>query len=195
LRRGRSDLSGAAWRGEEVNSSLFSTARKRRASGVAGRRRAARATPLRRRARRGPRRREIARGSYAPAVAAITDAWDDTCQAHQMRRACRWATRITQTEVAAKNRRASEHASESRERPAFAKASARSRRSAARGGGNEPAKRRVRERVGESEGRSPSDEISSPPTTFCRHPSRSRPCSTFHARCRRSRSSSDAAVP
>jgi hypothetical protein len=31
---------------------------------------------------------------------------DDTCQAHQMRRACRWATRITRTEVAAMNRRA-----------------------------------------------------------------------------------------
>jgi hypothetical protein len=47
-------------------------------------------------------------------------------------------------------------ASEPRDRPAFAKAPARSRRSASRGGGSAPAKRRARARVGESEGRSPS---------------------------------------
>src|SRR5437762_4558686 len=47
-------------------------------------------------------------------------------------------------------------ASEPRERPAFARsASARSRRSFS-GGASAPAKRRARERVGESEGRSPS---------------------------------------
>ena len=64
----------------------------------------------------------------------------------------------------------SEGGSEPRERPAFAKASARSRRSASRGGGSAPAQRRAtlrqaqgraersrraRERAGESEGRSP----------------------------------------
>ncbi len=45
------------------------------------------------------------------------------------------------------------------ERPAYAKASARSRRSASRGGGSAPTKRRARERVRESEGRSPSVKI------------------------------------
>jgi predicted metal-dependent peptidase len=42
--------------------------------------------------------------------------------------------------------------------PAAAKASARSRRSASRGGGSEPRERPARERVGESEGQSPSDK-------------------------------------
>ena len=50
---------------------------------------------------------------------------------------------------------AAKRVSEPRERPAYAKASARSRRSASRGGGSEPAQRRARARVGESEGRSP----------------------------------------
>src|SRR5262245_33895740 len=49
-------------------------------------------------------------------------------------------------------------ASEPRERPASAKASARSRRSASREGGSGPAERPARERVGESEGQSPSDK-------------------------------------
>src|SRR4051794_36700593 len=56
-----------------------------------------------------------------------------------------------------RGRRERAQRSEPRERPAYAKAPARSRRSASREGGSEPAKRLARERVGESEGRSPSD--------------------------------------
>ena len=49
-------------------------------------------------------------------------------------------------------------ASEPRERPAYAKASARSRHGASRGGGSAPAQRRPKERAGESEGRKPLGE-------------------------------------
>ena len=63
----------------------------------------------------------------------------------------------TQLATAARLRKRAQR-SEPRERPAFAKASARSRRSASRGGGSEPTKRLARERVEESEGRCPSEE-------------------------------------
>jgi len=58
--------------------------------------------------------RESARGSFSDAVAASTDACGRHMPGAPMRRACRWITRITETELAARNRRARFPASQRR---------------------------------------------------------------------------------